>query len=58
MRSALLMALAATASLAGVANAADSSRRALPFIDDDYGHALAMAKEQHRPLFVEAWAPW
>ena len=30
----------------------------LPFIEDDYPAALAMAKAQHRPLFVDAWAPW
>ena len=31
---------------------------ALPFIDDDYTKALALARTKHVPIFVEAWAPW
>jgi hypothetical protein len=31
---------------------------ALPFIEDDYSKAVARAKAQNVPLFVEAWAPW
>jgi hypothetical protein len=31
---------------------------ALPFIEDDYGRALAEARQKKRPIFVEAWAPW
>ena len=30
----------------------------LPFIEDDYGRAVAEAKARKVPLFVEAWAPW
>ncbi len=30
----------------------------LPFVEDDYARALATAKASHRPLFVDAWAPW
>jgi hypothetical protein len=30
----------------------------VPFIDDDYGKALAEAKAKNVPLFIEAWAPW
>ena len=30
----------------------------LPFIEDDYGRALAEAKAKAVPLFIEAWAPW
>lgn len=33
-------------------------REALPFIHDDYPHALAEAKRRNKPLFVDAWAPW
>jgi len=33
-------------------------RPALPFIEDDYGRALAEAKARQVPLFVDAWAPW
>jgi hypothetical protein len=31
---------------------------ALPFIEDDYGHALAEAKARKLPIFADAWAPW
>jgi tetratricopeptide (TPR) repeat protein len=31
---------------------------ALPFIEDDYDRALAEARAAHKPLFVDAWAPW
>lgn len=30
----------------------------LPFIENDYGKAIAVAKTKKLPLFVEAWAPW
>jgi hypothetical protein len=30
----------------------------LPWVEDDYGKALADAKAHHVPLFVEVWAPW
>ena len=30
----------------------------LPFIHDDYGTALARAKQSKLAIFVEAWAPW
>ncbi len=30
----------------------------LHFIDDDYGKALAQARAQHKPLFVDFWATW
>jgi hypothetical protein len=32
--------------------------KALPFIPDDYPRALAEARAQRLPLFIEAWAPW
>jgi hypothetical protein len=31
---------------------------ALPFIENQFTAALAQARESHRPLFVEVWAPW
>jgi hypothetical protein len=34
------------------------AKEVLPFIDDDYSKAVARAKTNHVPLFVEAWAPW
>lgn len=30
----------------------------VPFIEDDFGRALALAKERKRPVFIEGWAPW
>jgi len=39
-----------------VAQAAPGS--ALPFIENDYTHALQEAQARNVPLFVEAWAPW
>ena len=30
----------------------------LKFIDDDYPKALATARAQHKPLFVDFWATW
>ena len=30
----------------------------LHFIENDYGKAVARAKAEHVPLFVDAWAPW
>lgn len=30
----------------------------LPWIEDDYGKALAVARAQKKPIFIEAWAPW
>jgi hypothetical protein len=30
----------------------------LPFIDDDYPKAVAEARAQRKPIFIEAWAPW
>lgn len=31
---------------------------AVPFIEDDFGRALALAKERRLPVFIEGWAPW
>ncbi|HUM02823.1 MAG TPA: hypothetical protein VL084_11075 [Thermoanaerobaculia bacterium] len=30
----------------------------LPFIADDYPKALAAARSEKKPIFLEAWAPW
>jgi hypothetical protein len=38
--------------------AAADVERSLPFIVDDYPKALAEARAQKLPLFIEAWAPW
>ena len=34
------------------------AKEVLPFIDNDYSKALAMAKRKNVPMFVDAWAPW
>ncbi|HUL77257.1 MAG TPA: hypothetical protein VL691_08340 [Vicinamibacteria bacterium] len=41
-----------------VAASAADLERVLPFVADDYGKALAEARAQKLPLFIEAWAPW
>jgi hypothetical protein len=33
-------------------------RLVVPFIDGDFDRALTEARAQHRPIFIEAWAPW
>jgi hypothetical protein len=45
----LLLVLAATPVFA---------KEVLPFIENDYGKALAQAKRRHLPIFADAWAPW
>ena len=35
-----------------------SAKMSLPFIENDFDKAMAAAKEQGRPVFVEVWAPW
>jgi hypothetical protein len=70
---ALLVALAVPAASATVkagaqrsATAAKAKSRAkaaewkpvVPFIEDDFGRALALAKERKLPVFIEGWAPW
>ena len=54
-----LAALAAFAALAAApAATAPEAKSVLPFLPDDYGKALTLAREKKLPLFVEAWAPW
>jgi len=38
--------------------AAATSEHILPFIENDYPAALALAKARKIPLFVDVWAPW
>ncbi len=37
---------------------ASAQKSSLPFIADNYAEALAQARQQKLPLFVEVWAPW
>ena len=36
----------------------DARAKGLPFINDNFEKALAEAKQQNVPLFVDVWAPW
>jgi hypothetical protein len=36
----------------------DAAKEVLPFIADDYPKALALARAEGKPIFLEAWAPW
>lgn len=38
--------------------ATPSAQARLPFIEDDFTKAVALAKTKKIPIFVEAWAPW
>lgn len=33
-------------------------KSALPFIENDYPKAVALARARKKPIFVDAWAPW
>ncbi len=44
-----------TACLAALA---PSLAEVLPFIADDYPKALALARAEGKPIFLETWAPW
>jgi hypothetical protein len=56
VRTGLSLLLAAGA-LAAPTAAADLDKT-LPFIADAYPRALAEARAQRLPLFIEFWAPW
>jgi hypothetical protein len=56
-----LLAPAARASSAPPAAASQGTKAAaqvLPWIEDDYPRAVALARERKLPIFVESWAPW
>ncbi len=52
------LAAALLAAPAAVAGTSVAPRTVLPFIEDDYPKALALAKAAGKPIFFEAWAPW
>jgi len=35
-----------------------SAAMVMPWVEDDYGKAIAEAKARKVPIFVESWAPW
>jgi hypothetical protein len=37
---------------------ASTTQEVLPFIADDYPKALALARAENKPIFLETWAPW
>lgn len=37
---------------------ASSEHLVLPFIEDDYPRALALARQRKLPIFIDSWAPW
>jgi hypothetical protein len=37
---------------------ASAAKEVLPFIADDYPKALAAARAEKKPIFLETWAPW
>jgi hypothetical protein len=44
--------------LVAASGASVEVEKTLPFVADDYPKALAEARAQKLPLFIEAWAPW
>jgi thiol-disulfide isomerase/thioredoxin len=42
----------------GDAASAPAPWAGLTFMADDFPQALQIAKQKHKPLFVDAWAPW
>jgi len=48
----------ATAKSAPAKSATSAWHPVVPFIEDDFGRALALAKERKLPVFIEGWAPW
>ena len=66
-----MLALLATLLLAGPApgqasaphamaakSAASAWHPVVPFVEDDYPKAIALAKQRKLPVFIEGWAPW
>lgn len=39
-------------------SSASTAKEVLPFIADDYPKALALARAEKKPIFLETWAPW
>ena len=40
------------------AASASAWKPVVPFVEDDFGRALALAKSRKLPVFIEGWAPW
>lgn len=55
---AIFAATLATSGLAPASTAKEATKEVLPFIADDYPKALAAARAEKKPIFLETWAPW
>ncbi len=55
---AILVALLAASGPAFGSTPKSSAKEVLPFIADDYPKALALARAEGKPIFLETWAPW
>ena len=34
------------------------AKEVLPWVENDYTKAVALARTSHVPIFAETWAPW
>ncbi len=50
--------LAGALALSALVGCAPAKTPRLPFMENDFQGALARARQDNRPLFVEYWAPW
>ena len=48
----------AAASTRAVGTKRPAPKHVLPWIEDDWTRAVALAKQRKVPIFVESWAPW
>ena len=48
----------AHAAAAKTPRSASAWKPVVPFVEDDFGRALALAKARKLPVFIEGWAPW
>jgi hypothetical protein len=55
---AILTALFAASAPSLASTTKDATKEVLPFIADDYPKALALARAEKKPIFLETWAPW
>jgi hypothetical protein len=58
LSAAIVVASLAVPSPGAAPSAKEAGKEILPFIADDYPRALATARAQSKPIFLEAWAPW
>ena len=54
----IVTALLAASAAAFGSSLPSTAKEVLPFIADDYPKALAAARAEKKPIFLETWAPW